>query len=333
MFERVYNLLTSFLGESKSGYDNQSFQYQFNCPCCAEEKGVPFDGKYNLEVNLKIGKYHCWSCGETNGTKGNISKLLKDYGNNTLLREYREEITQIKKSKLYEINGYKDEEFIIEENYIRLPKTYKPIKIKDCKNKKLIDYLTERCITQDLIDRYKIGYTEYNESNTLLQNRIIIPSYDISGYLNFWTGRDFTKNPKRLKYYNVDTDKKQIIFNESNIQWDGDIFLVEGPFDMLSCPYNVIPLLGKSLKKDSLLFQTLYKKANGKIIIFLDGDAKDDVKQIYKTLNIGRLRNKIWYVPINDDLDPSELYCKYGKKGVIKLLKLIRQFNEIELLK
>lgn len=331
IYHKIQNLLSSFLGPPKNDVDDNG-QLQFDCPCCSEQKGVLYDGKKNLEVNLKLGKFHCWACGDTNGTKGNISKLIKRYGSPMALREFKDCVSQLKNSKLYTLNDF-NKLNSIDNNYLSLPKSYKKIYIDKCFDKKLLQYLTERHITQDLINRYQIGYTDYTEEESYLRNRIIIPSYDIFGELNFWTGRDFTKNKKRLKYINVKADKTQIIFNESNIDFDADIFLVEGPFDMLSVPYNVIPLLGKSLKKKSLLFQTLYKKANAKIIIFLDGDAKEDVKNIYQTLNIGRLRNKIWYVPINENLDPSDLYCKYGKRGVIKLLKNIKQYNEIDLLR
>ena len=72
MFRRQYNILTSILEESKQGcYQNGIEQYQFCCPCCAEENGGKIDGKYNLEVNFVLGKYHCWKC----DMKGNISKL------------------------------------------------------------------------------------------------------------------------------------------------------------------------------------------------------------------------------------------------------------------
>ena len=66
MFTKIYEILTEFLGESKQGsYSNDVFQYQFNCPQCREENdGVP-DGKFNLEVNLQIQRFHCWKCGDT----------------------------------------------------------------------------------------------------------------------------------------------------------------------------------------------------------------------------------------------------------------------------
>ena len=53
MFRRQYNILASFLGESKQGgYQNGVEQYQFCCPSCAEDNGGKPDGKYNLEVNF-----------------------------------------------------------------------------------------------------------------------------------------------------------------------------------------------------------------------------------------------------------------------------------------
>ena len=50
MFSRIYNILASFLGESKQGFfDNGTSQYQWDCPECAEENGGVPDGKKNME--------------------------------------------------------------------------------------------------------------------------------------------------------------------------------------------------------------------------------------------------------------------------------------------
>ena len=55
MFNKIYDILVSIMGESKQGgYIKGCFQYQFNCiMTCAEEKGGP-DGKYNLEVSFAM---------------------------------------------------------------------------------------------------------------------------------------------------------------------------------------------------------------------------------------------------------------------------------------
>lgn len=335
MPKRLYNILASFLGESKNGYDQNCDQYQFNCPCCAQEKGVNSDNKFNLEVNFRLGKYHCWACGDTNNTKGFISKLIKNYGNSTLLNEYREEINNIKQSKLYQLDCFKDEEFIFEEDYIILPKGFKKINLKACP-KRLLNYLNKRCITQDIIDLYNIGYTDYNINSPITSNRIIIPSYDKTGSLVFWTGRDYTDNPKRLKYYNSKCDKKQIVYLESRLQYDGDIVIVEGAIDAIYLP-NATALLGKTLIKDTTLFKNLYSKANGKIIICLDGDTDiNETKKIYNLLNVGRLKNKIYYIRLGSEQikykDFGEIIENEGKIGIINTLRSAKHFSEIELL-
>ena len=92
----------------------------------------------------------------------------------------------------------------------------------------------------------KIGYTTYDTTQKQVSSRIIIPSFNEYGELNYWTGR-FTKLKHRQKYYNPIIERKDIIFNEEHIQWDADITLVEGPFDHIVVP-NSIPLLGKALK-------------------------------------------------------------------------------------
>lgn len=333
MFENIYNILVSFLGDSKQGYYSKDVhQYQFNCPCCADEKGVSSDGKFNLECNFALGKYHCWSCGESHGTKGKISRLVKKYGGESLARAYFDEIKTIRSSKFYKLDAFDDIDVVFEESDISLPKTFTKIDLKKCKNKKLVEYLNKRKITQDIIDKFNIGYTTWDEEKPSLRNRVIIPSYDSIGELNYWVGRDFTGYDKRMKYMNADCDKKQIIFNESLINWDGDIYLCEGIIDSIVIP-NGIPLMGKQLLPDSVLFQTLYKKANANIIITLDADTEmEETKRIYARLNNGRLRNKIRYIRLNKYKDFGEIYEEFGKKGIIQVLSQSNKFSEIDLL-
>lgn len=126
-------LLEEFLGKSKNGIDDNT-QIQFNCPCCSMEKGMEHgDGKYNLEVNIRKNIFKCWVCGETNNMSGKISKLIKEYGNNDILKRYRNELYQIRQSKLYEYrfnkDDFKDDEY--NDNFIQFPKGFSSISIKD----------------------------------------------------------------------------------------------------------------------------------------------------------------------------------------------------------
>ena len=152
--------------------------------------------------------------------------------------------------------------------------------------------------------------------------RVIIPSYNAVGELNYWVGRDFLPKDDRFtrtKYANPKAEKKEIIFNEERVQWDADITLVEGAFDHIVVP-NSIPLLGKALDKDYKLYWDLITKANAKVNIFLDADAYQTVKEVYKFLNHGRLYNKVRYIPVEEDEDPSSLFEKGGYKEIARHL-------------
>lgn len=329
--QRIYNILSGLLGESKQGgYDSSLFQYQFNCPNCAEEKGY-VDNKYNLEISLALGKYHCWSC----GVSGNISSLIKSIGGKELCGEYFRIISDIKESKYYNLDLFKDNGDIFGERFLKLPKTYKKIDINGKINKNLKAYLEKRKITQDLIDEYNIGITSWEGEEYAWRNRIIFPSYNSVGDLNYFVGRTYSENDKRVKYRNCDVDKTQIILHEDKIQWDCDIYLVEGAIDCIYFP-NTISMMGKFLKEDSELYKKLVQKANANIIICLDGDTEiNETKRIYCTLNKGRLSGRIKYIRLGTDELPwkdfGEIYEDCEKEGIIKAMKSAKQFTEIEI--
>ena len=333
MFLRIYNILKETLGESKQGgYSSQESQYQWNCKSCEEERGFN-SNSYNFETNLTAGVCHCWRCGYS----GPISRVVKDYGGTELLKEYYDAIKEIKESKYYNIGLFKDTaENAYMSDYLKLPDTFTKIDLNTCRKKKLVEYLNKRGITQDIIDQHNIGYTTWDEEKYSIRNRIIIPSYDSAGDLNYWVGRDFTGNEKRMKYWNSKNDKNDIVFQESLIQWDATIYLCEGAIDTLYYPNN-IALLGKTLTKSSKLYQELYQKAKANIVICLDGDTDiKETKRIYNLLNVGRLRGKIRYIRLGTNEIPykdfGEIYEAEGKQGMIKVFHTAKEFSEIELL-
>lgn len=339
MLEKIYNILTAFLGESKQGrYSESCVAYEFNCPACAEEKGVDSDGKHNLAVNLSITSpglvYHCWRCGETNHMHGSIVNLIKRYGGAALLKQYFEAIDEIKNSGLYNPDLFTGETSTFKEDtFIKLPKTFKKINLNYLKGGKLAQYLEKRCITQDLIDKYNIGCTTWDEEKYQDRNRIIFPSYDSTGFLNYWVGRDYTGSDKKRKYNNAMADKKDIICFEDKIEWDADIYLTEGIFDAIHLPYNGVPLLGKSLGRDYAIYQKLYQNAGANIIICIDADTEmDEVKRMYKTLDTGRLKGRIEYIRPESGKDFGEIFETEGKAGIMRELKNKKKFTELDLI-
>lgn len=287
--EVVLDLLREVLGDERAHYDLKC-QITFDCPVCSYEikqldKG---DGKGNLEINYCRHIYKCWSCSETHNTQGPLGKLFDQFGNKQL-------------KKTYELLKPEDERYEAKRVYVKLPQGYK--RFEDS-NPRYIPHaeasrsLKQRGITDEIISKYRIGYTADGD----FPYRVIIPSYDKEGELNYFIARSWV--PFKIKYKNPTIPKETIIFNEFNIDFDKDIFLVEGAFDMLFLD-NAIPLLGKHISP--LLFDRLYNEANGNIHICLDGDAWDNPQKLYHELNGGRLYGKIKIIRPPKDRDVCDL--------------------------
>ena len=285
----LIELLEDVLGDHKQHYGSKG-QISFDCPVCAEEKGLETgDGKGNLEINYSRHVYKCWACSETNGTHGPLGKLFDKYGTK-------------KQKKVYEL--IKPEELKKEEVWrpkLRLPEGFtkfsdsNPIFIP---HREAMNYLTSRGITNEIIERFGIGYTVKGD----FAFRIVVPSYNKEGQLNYFVARDWAN--KKMKYKNPAVPKDEIIFNESLINWEKDVYLVEGAFDSFFLE-NSIVMLGKVMSK--LLFETLYNNAKGNIIICTDGDAWENGLKLYHELNGGTLYNRIKIVKLPLDKDVCDL--------------------------
>lgn len=330
-FSKVIDILVSFLGETKNGFSD-SGQGQFNCPQCAEENGGIPDNKYNLEVNLFKQKFQCWKCAETDGIKGSLGFLVKRFGGKRLYQEYRDEIKSLRRSSLYVFDEWDDAPVENFETFLTLPKTYSRIDLKAPLDRRLIDYLDKRKIDQETIDRFRIGYTRWENDNPRWSYRIIVPSFDQFGDLNYWTGRDYTGKSFQ-KYCNCDADRKAIIFQEGMINFDAPIYLVEGIFDALRFP-NSISLMGKVLKEDTLLYQTLINKANSEVVVCLDGDTSDDETfRICSLLSRRRLADNVMFIRLGKEETPykdfSEAVEYGGRKALMEIIRTKKKFSEI----
>ena len=298
----LIELLHEVLGEENSHYPNKG-QISFDCPVCSYDiKGLNHgDGKGNFEVNYYMGVYKCWSCSETMDTHGSINKLFNKWGNSRTRQTW----------KL--IGG----DFIkkTERKYkkVTLPKEYTTFKdgIKlSIPYKEAYNYLRKRGINDNLMDKFKIGYV----SDGKYSGRVIVPSYDVDNNLNYFVSRSYVGH--KNKYKNPEAEKDKIIFNEHLINWDNDIYLVEGVFDMFFIN-NSTPILGKSVSEK--LWTMLYDKAKANIIICLDGDAWEDSQKLYRKLEGGRLTGKIKLIKLPKDKDVGELGGIKGLKEITLL--------------
>jgi len=305
-FLPLVDVLHDIFGESRHHNDVRG-QITFDCPVCSHDiKGLDDgDGKGNLEINYKMFVYKCWVCSETHHTHGHLNKLVFKYGSPIQIRDFK---------------LYTPDEFVVRPNgefkKIRLPKEFIEFRSASVgrklthQYKQAYNYLKSRNITDEMIQRYNIGYCDSGQ----YENRIIIPSYDEYDEVNYFVARSYLKYTKR-KYMNPQADKNVLIWNEHLIDWDQPVYVVEGAFDSIFLK-NSIPMLGKFITDN--LFEKIYDNAK-KVVIVLDGDAWSDSVKLFHKMNVGNLFGKVWVVKLEGDQDIADLKGEIGNYKEIQI--------------
>ena len=141
----------------------------------------------------------------------------------------------------------------------------------EASTKEKIELFKERGITKAEILKWKIGYCSSGEYET----RIIFPSFNKDGYVNYFVARTYIDHWKR--YLNPPVSNN-VLFNELYVDWNNDLCIVEGVFDAVVAS-NAIPLLGSSLRDSSKLLQKIIKH-DTPIYLAMDPDAKDKEQKV-----------------------------------------------------
>jgi hypothetical protein len=297
--ELLVNVVNSILGSGKrTARGNQSY----SCPFCHHHKP-------KLEINFTENKngdnpWNCWVCGK----KG--KKLLTLFKQIDVSPEILSQLKTLTKSNSYE-------EDISINNIVELPKEYKKFS-NNIISKHALHYLKKRNITKQDILKYDIGYCDYG----LYKNMIIIPSYDNTGKLNYFTARSFEEDPF-IKYRNPDVSRDIIPF-ELFINWDLPIILCEGPFDAIAIKRNAIPLFGKNIQHE--LMKKIVTSRVQKIYIALDNDA---IKKALEFCELLLNEGKEVYLVELDGKDPSEIGFEYFTK-LIQNVSPLTQYKMME---
>ena len=225
--------------------------------------------KPKLQINVKSGKWHCWVSGEGGHNLFQLFKKLK------ATKKHYDELKELSDDFV----TYKYVPDTKTNKEVKLPDEYKPmwIESKEPIYKHALKYLKSRGVSSDDMVKYSIGYCE----DGLYSNRIIIPSYDNEGKLNFFVGRDVFDS--KLKYRNSPTPKDIIGF-ELFVNWEEPILLVEGALDAISTKINSIPLFGKTIMNN--LKRKILEKKVKTLYVALDNDAvKDSIKIVEELKN------------------------------------------------
>ena len=288
---KIVNLLNRVLGDSGVKLKKQN-EFMYWSPFITHHKR-------KLQVNIQTQKWHCW-VSNTGGR--NLFQLFKRV--NASREQFKELVELVGEPKYSRVKKQDKKDLV------RLPDEYKPLWNggDGIVKRHALTYMYKRGFTDDDILKHNIGYCDEGKYS----NRIIIPSYDSNGGLNFFVGRDFYKS--KLKYLNSFTSKDVIGF-DLFINWDEPIILCEGVFDAMSFKRNAIPLFGKTMSKR--LHKKILEQKVKKVFLALDDDAKLDAMKIREKL-------------MNEGIDVRKIDLKNGDPNDIGFKKLTKMLGETE---
>ena len=298
----ILGLLESVLGKSKP--DKNKMDHMFNCPICKHKKP-------KLVVNIVTGQYNCWTCHPATKGKTPVSLLKK-------LEVSPEKILEMKqyfKGDRTSLKDYNPVKVSLPEEFVPLSIIPKGINLE---YRHAMAYLKKRSISEHDIKKYNMGYC----SKGRFRNRIIVPSYDKQGNLNYFVARSFEKEAT-LKYDAPSCSKNEIIGFENLINWKIPVILCEGSFDAIAIKRNAIPLFGKTIPK--ALMMKLVESEVKTVYIALDNDAlKEALTYTEQLLNMGK---EVYLLEL-EGKDPSDL----GFENMTKILHKAKQLTFIDLL-
>lgn len=284
----LLNLLDNILGPHQKFARNE---YYYTCPFCHHAKP-------KLAINVAKGVWHCWVC------LASGKKLL------SLFRKLdcsKEHINELRKILHEEVPHLHTDEVIAS---LSLPKEFHPLWEPSGRIdfKHAITYLRNRGISDGEMMKYQMGYCPEG----LYANRIIVPSFDLTGKLNFFIGRSFYDETGMLKYKNPPVSKNVVGF-ENYVNWNYPIVLCEGIFDAIAIKRNAVPLFGKI--PSAKLKEKIVRHNVRDIYLALDNDALRETTLLARHfMDDGR---RVFVVEL-EGKDPSEL-------GFAKMSELIKQ--------
>lgn len=286
-------------------------------------------------INFNKNLFYCFGCKIGGSTPKLVSTLTKNKNYNKLIN--------------YEKKYTKN----IEETYItKLLKLHNAAlffkKELNNNNSNGLNYCKKRQLTTNIIKKFHLGYAPkkqhllkqhnflFNQDYKSLikfQNRLIFPIKNEFGIIVGFGGRviEENKQPKYLNSQNTNLFKKNTILYglyESlthSKNWENNIILVEGFFDVLSLfkkkITNVVSTLGTTLSKNQI--QTIFNFVD-ELIVCYDNDQSGNIaikKHLEKISLFKFKKKKIKVITLPKYKDPDAFINTFTKKSFLTLCK------------
>ena len=285
-------------------------EFKCLCPKCGDSSRPD---KIKMSIRLDKDLWHCWVCDLKGRSVARLIRMVKP----ALAPGYQNQFGTVS------FDNHK-EEFV----KCELPKDFKLVmtNLHDPDAKRIRRYSHTRGLSDSDLWRFRVGYS------VALRRRMILPSFDDEGNLNYWTARRVDDNPD-YRYINAKVPKTQFVVGELDLDWNAEeIVLVEGPFDLIKCSLlNATCLLGSTLNENSELFKKLITYPE-RIVLAMDADARKKQDKIAALL-MSYDKEVYWVPPPEEgydwgDLQPEEVFnkmqVKYKYSSNTKLLNMIQ---------
>lgn len=233
---------------------SRSNNFDVRCPICD-----PLDRtKKKLSIHVESDMNQCWVCGHR---ARNLIWLIKKFGTSSDLLEYCERFVQNKSTLITADLDISRKAELPSDFSLLVEASNNDPDIMAMKR-----YVLSRGLSEDDMWYHKLGYS----FDFRWQRRVIVPSFNDEGVLNFFAGRaiDDRRSPK---YENAIVDMSDVIYNDINIDWKDPLVICEGPFDQMKCPQNSTAVLGSSLLETHMLFTKIVLSSTP-IIVAFDAD-------------------------------------------------------------
>jgi len=319
----------------------------------------PFHDDHDPSLSISQDKqiYKCFVC----GAGGNVFTFVRDYEHIS----FREAVVKVAQWTGVELSSdfHQDSEIKIDPKIRRLYDvlrdtvqfTHYALNSSAGVDAKL--YLTNRGITDAIIDKFEIGYNQDNDEVTkfmqakgytveelvkanvtrineygekdVFASRITFPIHDPQWKPVGFSARTLIKDVTS-KYINTNESpiytKGKLLYNYHRAKvparTEKEVFLVEGVTDVLAFDkagiYNVLATLGTACTKEQI---RLIQQASEHVVLCYDGDAagQNATYKIGQLLNQNRL--KIEVVRNDTGMDPDEICQKQSPEALVKISK------------
>lgn len=272
-----------FLESRGIGVHEMSGELRSRCPFCGSDSRHPFC------VQERSGVFFCHACEEKGTGVTLVAKLLG--------LSYRDAARYVRGKAYWRYASDADYEPVSPSVRATLPPEYRRLAGSESVVAGAYrDYAHSRGLSDELIQRYDIGYAATGR----YAGRLIVPVYQFGVLCSFVARAIGDREPKVLTP--PGNQQSRCLFNLDTVLGADSIVVVEGVFDALTLPDRCVASFGKRLSRAQA---ALLLRSGAKEVTFaFDGDAAREAARFAQRC-VARFACRIVRLP--DGEDPSSL--------------------------